>query len=641
MAKCRRPEVNPATSLMWNVASSLARDFQDNLDDPSFCDDLALSFNKQDLRRARELSSAPIEEDDTARFKAAYQLQSLLKRYRFDTDIYSDSELAAQATEQFNKTQDRIRNHDYTLVSAFTKQVVEHARIYIAKTVGVYSDEEHRSLCRFGRRASVGIPSRVACEAARWELPISGSSEQISWFDSEMSQVCSVQDYWAKQMDSDPNRSIYQETSSLALTLVPKSYKSLRAIMPNTTIGSYMSFGLGEMLRKRLQRKGYDIKTLQERHKVLARTASHYSCYVTADLSSASDSISVALVEALFPPDWVKILTQSRIGTVTLPDGSRVESETFCTMGIGYTFPLQTLVFLSLLKAIEATLYGRWNRRTVSVYGDDMIYSTPMHSSVVQVFEELAFVFNKEKTFDSGYFRESCGGDYYRGVDVRPFQPRNGSASISPRTYEAMLYKCVNGLLMRWDEHEIGRTLRLLTSEIEKLVGKCKIVPGNYPDDSGIKCPTLHHWVFLQCAAKVTPKFIGHGIYRFPYLRFKPDLRKEVRHEPYLWMALRGLDSGTDDYNGPQQDYGSVPFESLYSRQTGSRDRFRLQVRLDEGLGLPARAALLLWREMQPVMSTRSKLTGRRLRRLESSVVISHSGRYTRQSGSSCFEDRR
>jgi hypothetical protein len=43
----------------------------------------------------------------------------------------------------------------------------------------------------------------------------------------------------------------------------------------------------------------------------------------------------------------------------------------------------------------------------------------------------------------------------------------------------------------------------------------------------------------------------------------------------------------------------------------------------------------------KPIISTRSKLTGRRLRRMESCVTISHTGSYKRRSGTSGFEDRR
>lgn len=626
MAPCQEKAENySADQMMHNVALSLVRDFQANFDDPVFQTDFQRALLSGDVAEYRGLAPAPTANSCVDKFKATYQLQSLFKRYRFGNDIYSLDELTQKACSGFKETQIRIQAVDFDALDTCTKRTLDYARIYIANVLGKYSDEEHRNLCRFGRRASIGIPSRKACEAARWELPISGSKEQIAWFDSEMSQIDSVQEYWTEQMRAKSKTSgttaTYQPTSSLTLTLVPKTFKSLRSIMPNTTIGSYMSFGLGEMMRIRLKRKGYDISDLQQRHRVLARCASIDGKSTTADLSSASDSISVRLVNLLFPADWLKVLHQSRIGIVDLPDGSSIESETFGTMGIGYTFPLQTLVFLSLLKAIEATLFNRWNRKAISVYGDDMIYESSLHNSVVNLFEKIGFVLNVEKTFHEGEFRESCGGDYYRGVDVRPFQPRNGSVIVGSKTYEAMLYKYVNGLLARWSEHEIGRTLRYLCTEIERVTGRCKLVPNDFPDDSGIKCPTFHHWSFLQGVEAVRPKHVGHGVYRFSYLRLVSETREEVRHEPYYWLALRGITVNSDNYAGGSDSEVLPNYNALI---------------IDSMIGIKEDVRPLHVVKVEPIKMIRNFL-GHRIPLTTTVLTTNHTGSYKRRTGLSCF----
>lgn len=611
--------------MMRKLASSLVSDFQTNLGDVSFCSDFQVAVRLGNIADIRRLVPVSNEQSSVDRFKATYQIESLFKRYRFRKDIYSDDELVLKAIDGYRATQDRLANLDLGKLCANSQLILDHAASYVANVLGAYSDEECRDLCRFGSGASVGVPARKACEAQRWELPISGSQEQISWFDSEMSQIPVIQDYLNSQKGSDLQRSTYQETSSLTLSLVPKTFKSLRAIMPNTTIGNYMSDGIGKIIRQRLKRNGYDISSLQMRHRSLARSASEHSLLTTADLSSASDSISVALVERLFPPDWVDILTRSRIGTVVLPDGSSIESLTFCTMGVGYTFPLQTLVFLSLLKAIEWAHFGPRDSRTISVYGDDLIYSSRMHGLVRFYFEQFGFILNEDKTFSEGHFRESCGGDYYHGVDVRPFQPRNGAAYVSRSAYEAILYKLTNTLLARWSEYEVGNTLDLLTSEIVDLVGKVKIVPSNYPDDSGIKCPSLTFWDFLKRVPVVKPKHLGHGVYRFPFLRLVPEEREEKRHEPYLWLRLR-------------DNLDPIPrgFDSCYQEPP-----WPLVTLINKVVGVSEIEPSLIYREVRPTMTFRSTLTGRRLRRMAAFVTVSHSGHYQRQSGTSCFEDRR
>jgi len=610
--------------LMQNVAKTLISDFRASSGDPTmYCSHLS-ALSRGDVGEIRAtIPKLDVLNSHPAQFKRDYQIASLFKRYRFEKDLFSDAELVDSSIQKFMDVQSHIANHTLNTVSAFTDRVLSAAAVYISKVLGKYSDEEHRDLCRFGRRASVGVPSRLACEAARWELPLSGSPEQISWFDSEMSHIDCVQEYWINQLDSDPNRSNYQETSSLKLTLVPKTFKSLRAIMPNTTIGSYMSHGLGIIMRNRLKRIGYNLSTLQERHRLLAQRGSVTGYYVTADLSSASDTISVALVNRLFPKDWCDILHRSRIGTVVLPNGCAVESQTFCTMGIGYTFPLQTLVFLALLKSINAIMFNRV-RCTISVYGDDMIYPRHLHETVARVLGEVGFIMNVDKTFCEGDFRESCGGDYYRGVDVRPFQPQNGPASVGSKTYEAILYKILNGLLRRWSEYEIGATIEYIMSELGRTAGVAKLVPGDFPDDAGIRCPTLRHWSFLTSRTDVaTPKNMGHGIYRFSYLRFTANKREETRHEPYLWLALNG---GSRAPSGDLREPIAVghPLTKL----------------INNLCGCDVQVGPLIWGPHPDDLTVRSNITGRRLRRLASYVVDFGTGRYKRQSGFSCFESR-
>lgn len=601
--------------MMLNVASSLVRDFQNCFNDPGWNCDYHSAVREGNIARIRNSTPETNSDMDVAQFKATYQIQSLLKRYRFREDIYTDEELTEKAIESFWEVQRRLKLQDLNSLAEDSQRVLNLASAYISKTLGMYSDEECRDLARFGRKASVGIPSRKACEAERWELPISGSPEQISWFDSEMSQNVLVQDYWTRQRAVDPSRSTYHVSDSLTLMLVPKTFKALRSIMPNTTIGSYWSYGIGEMIRLRLKRVGYNIKSLQMRHRYLACQGSVHSLSVTADLSSASDSISVALVRRLLPKDWFENMNRSRMAYVVLPDGSLCESETFCTMGIGYTFPLQTLIFLALLKAIEATLYDRRDRRTISVYGDDMIYNRRMHTAVVTHFERLGFVINLDKTFHEGQFRESCGGDYYRGRDVRPFQPRNGEADVGPKAYEAILYKFVNGLLARWSEYEVAGTLDYLTSEIEHVTRRCKLVPFDYPDDSGIKCPTIATHKFLSRTNVCHPVHVGHGIFRFSYLRLKPELRKEKRHAPYYWRLLRSGNLPDNSFSGrPPLVVSLSPRALLIEASCGVRDTHDLLITLED----------------RPPKVIRSKWTGNRFRRTSTYVTVSHTGRYTR-----------
>jgi hypothetical protein len=58
--------------------------------------------------------------------------------------------------------------------------------------------------------------------------------------------------------------------------------------------------------------------------------------------------------------------------------------------------------------------------RDVYVYGDDLIVSADMAPLVVEDLEAFGLKVNAAKSFWTGKFRESCGGDYYDGVDITP-----------------------------------------------------------------------------------------------------------------------------------------------------------------------------------------------------------------------------
>lgn len=58
---------------------------------------------------------------------------------------------------------------------------------------------------------------------------------------------------------------------------------------------------------------------------------------------------------------------------------------------------------------------------SISVYGDDIIVPVDEARSLINYLSILGFQTNVDKTYLSGNFRESCGGDFLNGIDVRPF----------------------------------------------------------------------------------------------------------------------------------------------------------------------------------------------------------------------------
>jgi hypothetical protein len=88
---------------MRKLASSLVSDFQANLNDTDFCSTYQAMIRLGKIVDVRGLESAAKESMTVAEFKAAYQIDSLLKRYRFSKDLFRDQELIDKALRLIEK----------------------------------------------------------------------------------------------------------------------------------------------------------------------------------------------------------------------------------------------------------------------------------------------------------------------------------------------------------------------------------------------------------------------------------------------------------------------------------------------------------------------------------------------------------
>jgi hypothetical protein len=595
-------------ALAKRVWKSLVRDFR-SIEGSQFCSDQEHALDSH-IREYRSVSWPGKFGYDASKFKRQYQLENLFKRYRFEDDVYSEQELQDITNAKLVDTQMRIGmpRERWTYRSFL---VLQRARKIIAEVLGDYDPEEHRSLCSFGKRASVGHPYSKSCLHEKLHGQLTGSHEHVEWFNDYL------------QTDHHLVSAISERTSvpidgtcdSLTLTNVPKSFKALRSIMPNTLIGGFYTYGLGEVISARLRKIGLDISRLQLKHGVLARKFSKSRTHATVDMSAASDSFTYEVVNALIPRKWVKALKLGRITTVNVA-GSSQKLVSFMTMGIGFTFPLQTLMFYSLAKATKELLgiHG-----LISVYGDDIIYPVEMHNQMTAIFTDLRFHLNQEKTYVNEYFRESCGSDYYYGFDVRPFNPEGGHQLLTGRGYVSVLYKTINGLLRRWDEAEIAITLRFLYSEILRVDDQIFQVPKSFPDYSGVKLEkpvhnkkTLFPWSHLSWNPKL------HCI-SFPYWGLAVR-RKSVAlrdHSSYYWNELRTA--------------SAVRLLSVgYGPPSGIKNPFE---KVQD-------STALIWRKVKPKSFVRAFADGKRLRRLEATVAEKVDPCVVCQTGStSCWSD--
>jgi len=207
---------------------------------------------------------------------------------------------------------------------------------------------------------------------------------------------------------------------------VPKNAKTDRTIAKEPDLNMFIQKGIGELLRRALKRVGVDLDD-QSRNQRLSLEGSITGSLATVDLSAASDTVSLRLVEELLPPDWVLAIKLCRSPRGILPSGEQVTYQKVSSMGNGFTFELEALIFWALVRSVVDTL--KPSDRRVAVYGDDLIFSCDIYGTVVWLLDFCGFTVNAKKSFATGPFRESCGKHYFAGHDVTPYYVRKDITS--------------------------------------------------------------------------------------------------------------------------------------------------------------------------------------------------------------------
>lgn len=498
---------------------------------------------------------------EPARFKAWWQLRHLFKVHRFADDVYTDEQLERRTISSYVEFQQSVSLLDINNPIVF--RVVQEARKIAKRILGVFDPDAIISFARFGKRSSIGcsfqdayidyklvtVPAFTSTVAAR------------KWFFNDYLPNDPVLQRIVKRLfrsAKKQQKAFNFVCASLKLVNVPKSWKTLRTITPLSLLELFYTFAVGGMVQEKLAENGLDITVLQAVHRELARLGSSGQVKIaTTDLRRASDSILSQLLCAMLPRDWFNALKLAFCRYVNV-DGVTMATHTVLPMGNGFTFPVETLIFYCLTKAIGnlARVKGIF-----SAYGDDIIYPSKLHKFVCKVFPLLGLTINEEKSYADSFFRESCGGDFYRGCDVRPYIFKGEGQTMSRSRYLCLLYKAYNGLRTRWAEEELPNTFRWIMSEITYIGKRVLQVPWSFPDYSGVrtKTPMAHNWLVPWSRVKASglytqpPWLFGSGAFVFQHLKQEPGKRVVLCTEPYYWMAYRQL--GTEVEN----DYGSRP----------------------------------------------------------------------------------
>jgi len=203
------------------------------------------------------------------------------------------------------------------------------------------------------------------------------------------------------------------------LQIVPKNAKTGRPIIIEPLLNTFVQKGIGSFLKDRLAAHNVDLRN-QTINREMARRGSRDGSLATIDMSSASDLIAFSVLLDLLPTCWVDFLAKYRTGVVQSEKYDfKLKLNKFSSMGNGFTFELESLIFYGIAYGVAVSL--GCSTSDINVFGDDIICPSNMYDKLVEYLELLGFEVNTKKSYSSGPFRESCGGDYYCGTNIRPF----------------------------------------------------------------------------------------------------------------------------------------------------------------------------------------------------------------------------
>jgi hypothetical protein len=519
---CIGPEL--AAGIYSAAGTDLGKMMRDSLDGSRFMEIVSASIDP------RAYSNA-----DT--FSRDYLCVELMSKYpQWDLGI----DRAGVALSKFLSVEEDLRALDFAAnprivngpKSTTMRAVIATARNKIQKILGEFSWDSAESLFTWGPGASTSLPRRKGDAAYKY-----GASEpQVSYNALPLASVLAqMYPLWSF------NPTV---VGGSRVVTVPKNAKTDRVIAIEPDLNMYFQKGIGRMIRRRLQRWGLLLKDAQERNQLLALEGSANGRLATVDLSSASDSIHLELVRLLLPTSWSSAIELCRTPFSILPSGERLLLRKVSSMGNGFTFELETLMFYGLVLAVIELLSRFDTDHRCLVFGDDIIVSGDLVPPLEEILGFVGFKTNLKKTFADGPFRESCGKHYFRGADVTPFFVRSPIDSVQ-RTYWAAnqvrrYSRMAWGLDSRWKPVYDG-----VVSHLPPFWKSVKI-PEGY-GDGGL----ISDW------DEASPSRARRGLQGWSYRYIAPRKRSfELDSVGTLLKSLHTLE-GTDDELVPDWWFGS------------------------------------------------------------------------------------
>lgn len=319
---------------------------------------------------------------------------------------------------------------------------VERMREYIAYVLGDSPDIDRiLSSSRYGPGTSVDVrgdathyadkllswdicPGKVAEDLAIAALALDKGAWELIGFDPrEAMNPTAIEGF---KREARKNLSV---TPFDRLLFVFKKATAARTITVQPTLSGMIQLGVDSLMKDHLRTRARIDLTDQVLNQRLAREGSKFwhiaDPWCTVDFSSASNLVCKYLISFSFPAEWSKLMWAVRTPLYQTPPemgGERHAYEMYSGMGNGTTFGVESLIFGAIAYAVgDGTDPATCNTpRTFNVYGDDVVIRRSAYQAFVKFAEYMGFRINLDKSFSDGKFRESCGADYWDGINIRP-----------------------------------------------------------------------------------------------------------------------------------------------------------------------------------------------------------------------------
>jgi len=267
---------------------------------------------------------------------------------------------------------------------------------------------------------------------------------------------------------------VTEESLPARVLLVPKDSRGPRLISCEPVDNQWVQQGLGRAIVEHVEKHWISrfnvFFTDQGPNQRGALLGSSTERYATLDLKEASDRVHLELVRLLFPERIFPFLEACRSAATVLPNGDELKLRKFAPMGSALCFPVMALTIWAILSAASPDAD---TRESILVYGDDVIVPTAFAESAMAILESFGLRINRDKSCTRGSFKESCGVDAFKGVNVTPVRLRTlWDESSRPDVYTSWI-SYANSF---WDRREFAT--------YDYIVERLLSIYGSIPDDN-------------------------------------------------------------------------------------------------------------------------------------------------------------